>query len=195
MSMARLLFLAYVAAASATLPSAALAGDRTYVDKDNGFSLTFPDTWSVETPSGSTIRLKTRSADNRLICRVQLSAIDTGMAKGGENPKMVIESKWGVEQWKSMYDGVYSSFELTEEGLRHLGDGYPARGVDLDYQMGDPALAYGHSHVVMTADATRLATTSCDVMADSVEEVKQRWAANSEPAKSVPGTFLLLQPQ
>jgi hypothetical protein len=195
MSMACPRFIAYVAAAAVTLPSAALAGERTYVDKDNGFSLTFPDTWSVETPSGSTIRLKTRSADNRLVCRVQLSAIDTGMAKDGENPKTVIESEWGVEQWKSMYEGVYSSFELTEEGLQRLSDGYPARGVDLDYQMGDPALAYGHSRVVMTADATRLATTSCDVMADSTEEVKRRWTANSEPAKSVPGTFLLLQSQ
>ncbi|TIT75337.1 MAG: hypothetical protein E5W57_22840, partial [Mesorhizobium sp.] len=48
----------------------ALAADKTVHDKEHGFSLTYPEEWTRETPSGDAMRLKVKSGEKGLTCRV-----------------------------------------------------------------------------------------------------------------------------
>ncbi|TIT79107.1 MAG: hypothetical protein E5W56_11690, partial [Mesorhizobium sp.] len=78
----------------------ALAADKTVHDKEHGFSLTYPEEWTSETPSGDAMRLKVKSGEKGLTCRVSENLYDPTAPDNPPDPRAFIEKDWSLESWQ-----------------------------------------------------------------------------------------------
>ncbi|WP_032917251.1 hypothetical protein [Mesorhizobium erdmanii] len=181
-----------LAAALLFCASAAHAADKTVHDQDNGFSLTFPEGWTIEPPSGETMRLKVKSGDQGLTCRVSVGRYDPQASGSPADPKAFIETDWSVEAWQEMVGAAFTSAVFSSDKLIRFPDGYPARMADMDFRIDDGnAGSPGHAKVVLSLRGTHYGLVTCGLTGDSVEQMKQKWAPLGGEAERVASSFVL----
>ncbi|TPM90902.1 hypothetical protein [Mesorhizobium sp. B2-1-3A] len=172
--------------------SAANAADKTVHDHDNGFSLTFPEEWTNEPPSGETMRLKVKSGDQGLTCRVSVGRYDPRASGSPADPKAFMETDWSVEAWQEMVGAAFASAVFSSDKLIRFPDGYPARMADMDFRIDDGNAGFpGHAKVVLSIRGMRFGLVTCGLTGDTVEQTKQKWAPLADEAERVAGSFIL----
>jgi len=172
--------------------SAANAADKTVHDKDNGFSLTFPEGWTNEEPSGKTMRLKIKSGDQGLTCRVSVGLYDPQASDSPADPKAFLETGWSPRAWHEMVGAAFTAAAFSNEKLIRFPDGYPARMADMDFQVGDGNASFpGHAMVVLSLRGTRFGLVTCGLTGDSAEQMKQKWVPLADEAQRVARSFVL----
>ncbi|WP_223217845.1 MULTISPECIES: hypothetical protein [Mesorhizobium] len=172
--------------------SAANAADKTVHDKDNGFSLTFPEGWRNEAPSGKTMRLKIKSGDQGLTCRISVGLYDPQASGSPADPKAFLERGWSPQAWQEMVGAAFTSAAFSNEKLIRFPDGYPARIADMDFQVGDGSASFpGHAKVVLSLRGTHFGLVTCGLTGDSLEQMKQKWAPLADEAERVASSFVL----
>lgn len=175
--------------------SAANAADKTVHDQENGFSLTFPEGWINEPPSGKTMRLKIKSGDQGLTCRVSVGRFDPQASGSPADPKAFLETGWSMQAWQTMVGAAFGAAAFSNDKLIRFPDGYPARMADMDFQVDDGNASFpGHARVVLSLRGTRYGLVTCGLTGDSVEQTKQRWAPLAEEAERVASSFVLAGP-
>ncbi|WP_244748340.1 hypothetical protein [Mesorhizobium sp. 131-3-5] len=172
--------------------SAANAAAKTVHDKDNGFSLTFPEGWRNEAPSGKTMRLKIKSGDQGLTCRISVGHYDPQASGSPADPKAFLETGWSPQAWQEMVGAAFTSAAFSNEKLIRFPDGYPARMADMDFQVGDGSASFpGHAKVVLSLRGSHFGLVTCGLTGDSLEQMKQKWAPLADEAERVASSFVL----
>ena len=97
------------AAAHLTCASAALAADKTVHDREHGFSLTYPEEWASETAFDNTIRLKIKSGEKGLTCRVSQNAYDPTAPDNPPDVRAFMEKDWQMSNWQTTVGVAYRS--------------------------------------------------------------------------------------
>ncbi|AID33093.1 hypothetical protein ACVILI_000457 [Mesorhizobium sp. USDA 4775] len=175
--------------------SAANAAAKTVHDKDNGFSLTFPEGWRNEAPSGKTMRLKIKSGDQGLTCRISVGHYDPQASGSPADPKAFLETGWSPQAWQEMVGAAFTSAAFSNEKLIRFPDGYPARMADMDFQVGDGSASFpGHAKVVLSLRGSHFGLVTCGLTGDSLEQMKQKWAPLADEAERVASSFVLDRP-
>jgi hypothetical protein len=171
------------------------ATDNTVHDRNNWVSLTFPQEWTNEPPSGEAMLLDIESTDNEgLACMVSGSLYDP-VAKGSpSDPRKFIED-WSMGTWQRMMGKSFKTADFSNDRLARFPDGYPVRLADLDYTVSDDDnILHGHSRIAFSVRGARYGYVNCSLMAGSAEEVAQRWAPLAEKVERVVNSFVLNPP-
>ncbi|TIV69773.1 MAG: hypothetical protein E5V93_21360, partial [Mesorhizobium sp.] len=103
------LFLLATAAACLSCAAAALAADKTVHDRKHGFSLTYPEEWASETAFDNTIRLKIKSGERGLTCRVSQNAYDPTAPDNPPDVRAFMEKDWQMSNWQTTVGVAYQS--------------------------------------------------------------------------------------
>ena len=185
-------YLLVAAAACLLCAPVAFAADKTVHDGDSGFSLTFPEDWSKETPFGETMRLKVKSGGHGLTCRVSVDLYDMSAPDSPADPKAFIEEKWSLENWEETVGAAFTSAVFSNEKLMRFPDGYPARMADMDFRLADGNSSFpGHAKVAVSMRGARFGLVTCGLLGDTVEQTKQMWAPLADQAERVVRSFVL----
>jgi hypothetical protein len=173
--------------------SAANAADKTVHDRQNGFSLSFPEEWVKETLSEEEeIRLSVKSAD--LNCMVSASIYDQS-APGSPSDTAKFMEGWSMNNWKKTIGTSFSTADFSNDRLARFPDGYPVRLADLDFTVNDENnILHGHSRFAFSVRGERYGYVNCSLMAGSAEEVAQRWAPLANKIERVVNSFVLYPP-
>jgi len=186
------LFLLAAAAAFLACAPAALAADKTIHDKEHGFSLTYPDEWTNEATPGNSIKLKVRSGEEGLVCRVSAGLNDPLDPNVPREPKTYIEKDWSLESWQKMVGAAFGSAQFRNDRLARFPDGYPVRIAEMDFHYSDSDVDfYGHAEVAISLRGTRYGLANCGVAGDSAEEAARKWAPLADEARKVVSSFVL----
>jgi len=168
------------------------AGDETVHDRDHGFSLTYPREWSNEAPSGDTMRLKIRSGEKGLTCRVSENLYDPSDPDNPPDPRTFIEKDWSLDEWQTMIGVAYRSASFSRDRLARFPDGYPVRIADMDFQYADDNVSFhGHSRIALTLRRSHYGFVDCGVTAATAEETARKWAPLADEAEKVVSSFVL----
>lgn len=186
------LFLFATVAAYLTCASVALAADKTVHDREHGFSLTYPEEWASETAFDNTIRLKIKSGEGGLTCRVSENAYDPTAPDNPPDVKAFMEEDWQVSNWQTMVGVAYQSAAFRQDRLAHFPDGYPVRMADMDFHYADENVSfYGHSRIALTLRNSHYGFVDCGVSGDNSEEVERKWAPFADEAEKIVSSFVL----
>jgi hypothetical protein len=169
------------------------AADKTVHDRDNGFSLTFPEEWINEPPSGEAMRLDIKSKDQGLTCMVSASYYNPFAPGSPSDPRKFIED-WSMNNWKAMIGTSYRTADFSNDRLARFPDGYPVRLADVDFTIGDNISLHGHSRFAFSVRGARYGYVNCTVMGESIEQVTQMWAPLADKAERVVNSFVLDSP-
>ncbi|QPC90335.1 hypothetical protein [Mesorhizobium sp. INR15] len=172
--------------------SLAAAADKTIHDQDNGFSLTFPEKWTKEPPSGEAmLRLVINSGDPSLTCMVSASLYNTSGPGSPADPRKFIED-WSMNTWKAMIGRPFSTADFSNDKLARFPDGYPVRLADVDFTVEDKNVSlHGHSRFAFSVRGARFGYVNCAVISENIEQVEQMWAPLAEQAERVVSSFVL----
>lgn len=175
--------------------SVANAADKTVHDRDNGFSLTFPQQWINEPPSGEAmLLLAINSGDQSVSCMVSGSPYNPSAPGWPSDPRKFIED-WSMDTWKTMMGKSFSTADFSNDRLARFSDGYPVRLADLDFTIADENTSlHGHSRIAFSVRGARYGYVNCMVMAESAEEVAQMWAPLATVVERVVNSFVLEPP-
>ena len=180
------------AAAHLTCASAALAADKTVHDREHGFSLTYPEEWASETAFDNTIRLKIKSGEKGLTCRVSQNAYDPTAPDNPPDVRAFMEKDWQVSNWQTTVGVAYRSASFSQDRLAHFPDGYPVRIADMDFHYTDENVNfYGHSRIALTLRSSHYGFIDCGVTGDSAEEAARKWAPFADQADKIVSSFVL----
>ncbi|MDX8513912.1 hypothetical protein [Mesorhizobium captivum] len=183
------------AAAGCLICAPALAADKTVQDKEHGFSLTYPEEWTSETTSGETMRLKVKSGEKGLTCRVSENLYDPTAPNNPPDPRVFVEKDWSLDDWQTLIGAAFGSASFTKDRLVHFPDGYPVRMADMDFRLGDGnASFYGHAKVAISIRSDRYGFVTCGLIGNSAEEAAQMWAPLADEAEKVVNSFVLDPP-
>ncbi|RTL97666.1 MAG: hypothetical protein EKK31_26665 [Hyphomicrobiales bacterium] len=186
------LFLLAAAAAYLACAAAALAAGKTVHDKEHGFSLTYPDEWTSETTFGDTMRLKIKSGEGGLTCRVSQNLYDPTAPDSPSNSSAFMDKDWSMSNWQTLIGVAYQSANFSQDRLAHFPDGYPVRIADMDFHYADDSVSfYGHSRIALTLRRSHYGFVDCGVTADSAEEAARKWAPLADEAGKVVNSFVL----
>ena len=186
------LFLLAAAAAYLACAAAALAAGKTVHDKEHGFSLTYPDEWTSETTFGDTMRLKIKSGEGGLTCRVSQNLYDPTAPDSPSNSSAFMDKDWSMSNWQTLIGVAYQSANFSQDRLAHFPDGYPVRIADMDFHYADDNVSfYGHSRIALTLRRSHYGFVDCGVTADSAEEAARKWAPLADEAGKVVNSFVL----
>ncbi|TPI55897.1 hypothetical protein FJ420_31410 [Mesorhizobium sp. B3-1-3] len=185
-------FLVAAAASYLTCTPVAFAADKTVHDKEHGFSLTYPEEWTSETTFGNTMRLKVKSGEEGLTCRVSQNLYDPTALDNPPDPRAFIEKDWSAENWQTMIGVAYQSAGFSQDRLAHFPDGYPVRVADMDFHYADDNVSfYGHSRIALTLRSSHYGFVDCGVTGDSADEAARKWAPLADEAGKVVSSFVL----
>ena len=186
------LFLLAAAAAYLACAAAALAAGKTVHDKEHGFSLTYPEEWTSETTFGDTMRLKIKSGEGGLTCRVSQNLYDPTAPDSPSNSSAFMDKDWSMSNWQTLIGVAYQSANFSQDRLAHFPDGYPVRIADMDFHYADDNVSfYGHSRIALTLRRSHYGFVDCGVTADSAEEAARKWAPLADEAGKVVNSFVL----
>jgi hypothetical protein len=186
------LFLVAAAAACLTCGSVALAADKTVHDKEHGFSLTYPEEWTSEATFGDTMRLKLKTGEEGLTCRVSQNRYDPAAPDNPPDPRAFMEKDWVLSNWQTMIGVAYQSASFSLDRLAHFPDGYPVRIADMDFHYADDNVSfYGHSRIALTLRRSHYGFVDCEITGDSAEEAARKWAPLADEAGKVVSSFVL----
>lgn len=173
--------------------SAANAADKTVHDRQNGFSLSFPEEWVKETLSEEEeIRLSVKSAD--LNCMVSASIYDQS-APGSPSDTAKFMEGWSMNNWKKTIGTSFSTADFSNDRLARFPDGYLVRLADVDFTVSrEDATFYGHSRFAFSVRGARYGYVNCSVMGESAEQVARVWAPLADKAERVVNSFILDSP-
>jgi hypothetical protein len=172
--------------------SAASAADKTVHDTDDGFSLTYPEEWTNEAPPGNSIKLKVKSGEKGLVCRVSAGLNDPLDPNMPRDPKTYIEKDWSMDSWQKMVGAAFGTAQFSKDRSARFPDGYPVRIAEMDFHYSDSDVDfYGHAEVAISLRGTRYGLANCGVAGDSAEEAEQRWAPLAAEAGKVVSSFVL----
>lgn len=171
---------------------AAHAGDMTVHDRDHGFFLTYPQQWTSETTSGETMRLKIRSGEEGLTCRVSENRYDPSDPDNPADPRAFIEKDWSPDNWQTMIGAAYGSASFSQDRLARFPDGYPVRIADMDFRYADENVSFrGHSRIALSLRGSRYGFVDCGVTGGTAEEAARKWASLADEAEKVVRSFVL----
>ncbi|TIW19629.1 MAG: hypothetical protein E5V65_10085 [Mesorhizobium sp.] len=188
-------FLLIAAAAYLVCASAALAADKTVHDKEHGFSLTYPEEWTSEETSGDSVRLKVKSGEKGLTCRVSENPYDPTAPDNPADFRAFIENDWSLESWQEMVGSAFGSASFSNDRLARFPDGYPVRISDMDFRLADGAISfYGHARIAISIRDGHYGFVTCGLMGNSAEETARMWAPLADEAKKVVNSFVLDAP-
>ncbi|NUS20407.1 MAG: hypothetical protein HOQ25_11570 [Mesorhizobium sp.] len=182
------------ATAAAYLISAttSLAADKAVHDKEHGFSLTYPEEWTSEATFGETMRLKVKSGEGGLTCRVSENLYDPTAPDNPPNARAFIEKDWSMDNWQTLMASAYDKASFSLDRLAHFPDGYPVRITDMDFHYADENVSFfGHSRIALTLRRSHYGFVDCGVSADSAEEAARKWAPLADEAGKVVSSFVL----
>ncbi|WP_217573943.1 hypothetical protein [Mesorhizobium sp. GbtcB19] len=180
------------AAACLISATAALATDKTVHDKEHVFSLTYPEGWTSETNFDNTIRLKVKSGEGGLTCRVSENSYDPNAPENPPDRRVFMEKDWSMSDWQTMVGVAYQSASFSQDRLAHFPDGYPVRIADMDFHYADENVSfYGHSRIALTLRHSHYGFVDCGIAADSAEEAARKWAPLADEAEKVVSSFVL----
>ena len=180
------------AAAHLTCASAALAADKTVHDREHGFSLTYPEEWASETAFDNTIRLKIKSGEKGLTCRVSQNAYDPTAPDNPPDVRAFMEKDWQMGNWQTTVGVAYRSASFSQDRLAHFPDGYPVRIADMDFHYTDENVSfYGHSRIALTLRSSHYGFIDCGVTGDSADEAARKWAPFADQADKIVSSFVL----
>jgi hypothetical protein len=186
------LFLLAAAAAYLACASAVLAADKTIHDSEHGFSLTYPDEWTSETTFGETMRLKVKSGEGGLTCRVSQNLYDPTAPDSPADSRAFMDEDWSMSNWQSMLGVAYQSASFSQDRLAHFADGYPVRIADMDFHYADDNVSfYGHSRIALTLRRSHYGFVDCGITGDNAEEAARKWAPLAVEAGKVVSSFVL----
>jgi len=186
------LFLLATATVYLACASAAFAADKTVYDKEHGFSLTYPEEWTSEATFGDTMRLKIKSGEEGLTCRVSQNLYDPTAPDNPPDPRAFIEKEWSVGNWQTMIGVAYDSASFSQDRLAHFPDGYPVRIADMDFHYADDNVSfYGHSRIALTLRRSHYGFVDCGITGDSADEAARKWVPLSDLAGKVVSSFVL----
>ncbi len=174
--------------------TAAAAADKTVHDTDNGFSLTFPEEWTKEAGFGESMRLKVKSGDHGLTCRVSVNRYDPLASGSPADPRAFMEKDWSPENWDANVGAGFDAARFSNEKLIRFPDGYPARMADMDFRLGDSNSGYGHAKVVLSLRGDHFGLITCGLASDSLEQTTRMWAPLADQAERVVSSFVLDEP-
>jgi hypothetical protein len=170
------------------------AADKTVHDRDNGFSLTFPQEWINEPLSDEAILLSVKSSDQGLTCMVSGSLYNPLGSGSPFDSRKFIED-WSMDTWKRMIGRSYSTADFSNDKLARFPDGYPVRFADLNFTVIDQDIRlHGHSRFAFSVRGARYGYVNCAVMGESAEQVEQMWAPMADKAEHVVNSFVLDPP-
>ncbi|RWA70221.1 MAG: hypothetical protein E5X49_23220 [Mesorhizobium sp.] len=173
----------------------ALAADKTVHDEDHGFSLTYPEQWTSETTSGDAIRLKVKSGENGLTCRVSENLYDPTAPDNPSDPRAFIEKDWSLESWQTLIGAAFGSASFSNDRVAKFPDGYPVRIADMDFRLGDGnAGFYGRAKIAISIRRDRYGFVTCGLMGNSADEAARMWAPLADEAERVVNSFALDAP-
>ncbi|MDX8519021.1 hypothetical protein [Mesorhizobium dulcispinae] len=188
-------FLLIAATGYLVCASAALAADKTVHDKEHGFSLTYPEGWTSETTSSETMRLKVKSGERGLTCRVSENLYDPTAPDNPPDPRAFVEKDWSLDDWHTLIGAAFGSASFSKDRLAHFPDGYPVRIADMDFRLGDGnASFYGHAKIAISIRSDRYGFVTCGLMGDSAEDAARMWAPFADEAEKVVNSFALDAP-
>ncbi|MBN9549371.1 MAG: hypothetical protein J0H31_10950 [Alphaproteobacteria bacterium] len=186
------LFLLAAAAAYLACAAAALAADKTVHDEEHGFSLTYPEEWTSETTFGDTMRLKIKSGEGGLTCRVSQNLYDPTAPDSPSDSRAFMDKDWSMSSWRTLIGVAYQSASFSQDRLAHFPDGYPVRIADMDFRYADDNVSfYGHSRIALTLRRSHYGFVDCGVTGDSAEEAARKWAPLADEAGKVVSSFVL----
>jgi len=168
------------------------AADNTVHDPNNWVSLTFPQEWTSQPPSGEAMLLDIESAENEgLSCMVSGSLYDPAAKGSPADPRKFIED-WSMDTWERMMGKSFNTADFSNDRLAKFPDGYPVRLADLDFTVSDENnILHGHSRIAFSVRGARYGYVNCVLMAGSAEEVAQRWAPSADKVERVVNSFVL----
>ncbi|RVD60969.1 hypothetical protein EN828_02795 [Mesorhizobium sp. M2D.F.Ca.ET.185.01.1.1] len=180
------------AAACLISATAAFAADKTVHDKEHVSSLTYPEAWTSETNFDNTIRLKVKSGDGGLTCRVSENSYDPTAPDNPPDRRVFMEKDWSISDWQKLMASAYDKASFSLDRLAHFPDGYPVRITDMDFHYADENVRfYGHSRIALTLRRSHYGFVDCGVSADSAEEAARKWAPLADEAGKVVNSFVL----
>ncbi|TIQ37412.1 MAG: hypothetical protein E5X48_06080 [Mesorhizobium sp.] len=175
--------------------SAALAADKTVHDNEHGFSLTYPEEWTSEAPSSDSIRLKVKSGEKGLTCRVSENPYDPAAPDNPSDFRAFIEKDWSLESWQAMVGSAFGSASFSNDRLARFPDGYPVRMADMDFRLSDgDAGFYGHARIAISIRDGHYGFVTCGLMTSSAEETARIWSPLDDEAEKVVNSFVLDAP-
>ena len=171
------------------------AADNTVHDANNWVSLTFPEEWTSKPPSGEAMLLDIESAENEgLSCMVSGSLYDPAAKGSPSDPRKFIED-WSMGTWERMMGKSFKTANFSNDRLAKFPDSYPVRLADLDFTVSDGNnVLYGHSRIAFSVRGARYGYVNCVLIAESAEEVAQRWAPSADKVERVVNSFILDPP-
>ncbi|WP_292364611.1 hypothetical protein [Mesorhizobium sp.] len=86
--------------------AAALAADKAVHDREHGFSLTYPEESTSETAFDNTIRLKLKSGEKGLTCRVSQNAYDPTAPGNPPDVRAFMEKDWQMSNLADQLSGA-----------------------------------------------------------------------------------------
>jgi hypothetical protein len=169
------------------------AADNTVHDRNNWVSLTVPQEWTNEPPSGEAMLLDIESTENEgLSCMVSGSLYNPNGSP--PDPRKFIED-WSMGTWQRMIGKSFNTADFSNDRLARFPDGYPVRLADLDFTVNDENnILHGHSRFAFSVRGERYGYVNCSLMAGSAEEVAQRWAPLANKIERVVNSFVLYPP-
>jgi hypothetical protein len=175
--------------------SVANAADNTVHDQNNWVSLTFPEEWISKPPSGEAMLLDIESTENKgLSCMVSGSLYDPAAKGSPSDPRKFIED-WSMDTWERMMGKSFKTANFSNDRLAKFPDGYPVRLADLDFTVSDGNnVLHGHSRIAFSVRGARYGYVNCVLIAESAEEVAQRWAPSADKVERVVNSFILDPP-
>lgn len=127
------------------------AADNTVHDRDNWVSLTVPQEWTNEPPSGEAMLLDIKSTDEALECMVSGSLYSPLAPGSPSDPRKFIED-WSMDTWTRMMGKSFSTADFSNDRLARFPDGYPVRHADLDFTVSDENISvHGHSRIAFSS--------------------------------------------
>ncbi|MBZ9737564.1 MULTISPECIES: hypothetical protein [unclassified Mesorhizobium] len=171
---------------------AANAEDKTFHDQKNGFSLTFPSDWTIQSPSDEEIKLSVVSAD--LTCMVSASIYDRSAANSQSSTREYIEG-WSMDNWKKTFGPSFNTADFSNDRLSTFPDGYPVRLADAKFTvLSQDTTIHGHSRFAFSVRGASYGYVNCSVMGQSAEQVAQMWTPLADKAERVVNSFILDPP-
>lgn len=189
------LFLLIAASGFLVCASGAFAADKTVHDNEHGFSLTYPEEWTSEAPPSDSIRLKVKSGEKGLTCRVSENPYDPAAPDNPSDFRAFIEKDWSLESWREMVGSAFGSASFSNDRLARFPDGYPVRMADMDFRLSDgDAGFYGHARIAISIRDGHYGFVTCGLMGNSAEETARIWSPLAAEAEKVVNSFILDAP-
>ncbi|MEZ2333519.1 hypothetical protein AB6802_27680 [Mesorhizobium sp. RCC_202] len=156
-------------------------------------SLTVPQEWTSEPPSGEAMLMVVEPADDEgLSCMVSGSLYNPNGSP--PDPRKFIED-WSMGTWQRMIGRSFNTADFSNDRLAKFPDGYPVRLADLEFTVNDGStILHGHSRFAFSVRGARYGYVNCSLMAGSAEEVAQRWAPLADKVERVVNSFVLYPP-